>query len=311
MKRYLAFITCFVFGLSGLFAQTRVSVQLDTTDILIGDQFQYELILELSKNSELQSIDYAAIEQAEEIELIEQSGLDTISDRGNVLLMQRLTLTSFDSGYHKIPSVPVSILENGRPKTIRTNDLAFNVSIIPIASDTVSLAPIKTIIEEPLKFQDILPYLLIGVGIIALVMVIYYYLSSRKKEVKPPPSVIVPAHQVALEKLKALQSKKLWQQGKIKQFQSELTHIVREYLENRFEIPALESTTEETLQMVKKLDLATNWHDKLRDMFQIADLVKFAKAKPPADFHDQILIEAENFVFETKKDPDSEAVEQS
>ena len=100
-----------------------------------------------------------------------------------------------------------------------------------------------------------------------------------------------------------LKAEKLWQQGQVKTYQSRLTHIIREYLENRYNIPALESTTDEILHYLKKVDFDNQWKDKLQNILQIADLVKFAKAKPPVDFHDQVLKEAEDFVIATKVQP--------
>ena len=289
---------------SAVDAQTRVTAQLDKTDILIGDQLKYELILELTPNASLESIDYSPIENSEVVEIIEEGKLDTISQDNSLLLRQDLILTSFDSGYHKVPPITIQYLENGQSQTAYTNDLAFNVRTIPITNDQVKLAPIKGIVTEPLNFWDILPYVLIVIGVFVLGFVIYYLLKNKEQKGITTPKRVIPAHEIALKKLKALQTAKLWQQGNIKQFQTELTFIVREYLENRYRIPALESTTEETLQMVKDIqEVDHHWNDKLKDMFQIADLVKFAKAKPPADFHDQILIDAENFVFETKEKP--------
>ena len=104
----------------------------------------------------------------------------------------------------------------------------------------------------------------------------------------------------ALGKLK---EEKLWQQGQVKEYQSRLTYIIREYLENRYEVPALESTTEEIQRSLKQVDFDSSWKDKLSNILQVADLVKFAKAKPPVDFHDQVWKEAEDFVLATKKKP--------
>ena len=82
-----------------------------------------------------------------------------------------------------------------------------------------------------------------------------------------------------------------------------MTYIIREYLENRYEIPALESTTDEILRSLKDVDFDESWKHKLQNILQVADLVKFAKAKPPADFHNKVLQEAEDFVIATKVKP--------
>ena len=288
--------------------QIHVSAQLDTTKLLIGDQAQLQLFVQHGRDITIENIDLSVIEKAEKIEMIQKSGLDTINQSDDFILTQRIILTSFDSGYHWVPPIPVTYIQDGKKKTVKTNNLPITVSTIPIANDTTAIAPIKDIRREPLKFQDLLPYLLGGGLLIGLAALVFFLL--RRRQMQPDGSgrvtVQIPAHIIAQEKLEKLRSAKLWQQGKIKQFQSELTRIVREYLENRFGISALESTTEETLEKVQALQLEEGWVDKLRDMFRIADLVKFAKASPPADFHDQVLDDAERFIVETKPQPKAE-----
>jgi len=110
------------------------------------------------------------------------------------------------------------------------------------------------------------------------------------------------AHEVALEKIQLLRDKELWQQGKIKEYQSELTYIVREYLEERFEIQALESTTVEIVQELKQKDITEDHKAELTDMFRMADMVKFAKATPPVDVQSTLLNKAIQFVEKTKQE---------
>ena len=284
--------------------QIHVSAQLDSTKLMIGDQVQLQLFVQHGRDVVVENIDLSVLEKAEKIELIEKSRLDTINDSDDFILTQRLVLTSFDSGYHWIPPIPVTYIEDGKKKTVETNNLPLTVSTIPIPNDTIAITPIKNIRREPLKFQDLVPYLLGGLAVVGLVALILFLVRRRRREEKPAePVVRIPPHVIAQEKLEKLRAAKLWQQGKIKLFQSELTRIVREYLENRYGISALESTTEETLEKVEALKLQGGWVQKLRDMFRVADLVKFAKASPPADFHDRVLNDAERFILETKPQP--------
>ena len=111
-----------------------------------------------------------------------------------------------------------------------------------------------------------------------------------------------PAHEIALNKLKALSEKELWQKGMLKEYQSELTYIVREYLEKRYDIHALESTTAEIIRELKNEDISEDHKTQLSDMFRMADMVKFAKATPSLDIQSKLLNEAESFVSNTKKE---------
>lgn len=281
--------------------QISVSAKLDNNKMLIGDQIHLELIIEHASKIKLKDIDFSVLDTAKSVEVIDPGHLDTISSKDRFLLSQKLTLTSFDSGYHWVPPIPITYKEGSFEKIVETNELGFFVTTIPIKNDSIDIAPIKEIIEEPLKLEDLLPYFGGVAGIAAIIALIYYLWAGKKERiVRAPIKIERPAHEVAIDKLKSLKDAKLWQQGKIKEFQSELTFIVREYLENRFEIPALESTTEETLKMVEQNGVGQDWSNRLKDMFQVADLVKFAKAKPPVDFHDQVLGDAERFVLATK-----------
>ena len=291
----ILFSSCFSLYLN---AQVFVKAQLDTTSILIGDQIELQLTLEASKNATIKDVKLSVLDSVSAIEVIGKGQMLKIRDG---LFTQNLVLTSFDSGYHWVPPIPVIYEENGSLQTTQTNRLPLAVRTIPITSDTTSITPIKSIIKEPLKIQDILPYLLAIIGVIALAIGVIWWRRHQRKEtvpayVPPPP----PPHEVALQKIKQLREKQLWQKGEIKAFQSDLTYIVREYLENRFGVPALESTTESTLQYVRQLNISKVWPKKLKEMFYVADMVKFAKAKPPADFHHKVLDEAEAFIIETK-----------
>jgi hypothetical protein len=131
-------------------------------------------------------------------------------------------------------------------------------------------------------------------------LVVFLLRRRRRTATAPPPPPPRPAHELALEQLQQLRGAGLWQRGEIKAFHSQLSHIVREYLEGRFAIPALESTTDEILAALRRTDLAEEWRLRLRQMLQTADLVKFAKAVPPENVHEEQLGQAVDFVTATK-----------
>jgi LPXTG-motif cell wall-anchored protein len=295
-----------------LAAQVTVSAELDSSRIMIGDQVRLQLTVTHKPAVKVQKIDWTVLDEQDKIEVVAQGRLDTVSTSGDIILTQELILTSFDSGYHYIPPIPVSYIAGDQSGTVQTGRLALEVSTFPIKSDTAGLAPIKTIIGEPLRIQDLLPFLLLIVGVALLGMVVGYFLRRRrKKEAPPEPEVMRPAHEIAMKQLSELRDRKLWQQGAVKEYHSELTHIVREYLENRFEVRALESTTEETMTQLGDA-VESTWREKLRELLQTADLVKFAKATPPATFHDDMLERAEAFVRATKREeiPEEGALEE-
>ena len=167
--------------------------------------------------------------------------------------------------------------------------------------DSISMAPLKTIMTEPLTIEDF-RFLLIGLGILLLVAAGIFLLRrmrSKERIQKMEEAVIIsaPPHETALRKLRELKEKELWQKGQIKEYQSELTFIIREYLQDRFTMNALEMTTSEILREVPEF-VDT---EKLGNILQIADLVKFAKAVPGEEIHEKFMQMAFELVEETKR----------
>lgn len=297
-----------LFGLLVLFsqsaaAQVTVAAQLDSADIMIGDQVGLTLFINHAPGVEIDRIDWAPLDEVKEIEVLNYGTLNTVAEGSEVLLEQKLTLTSFDSGYYRIPRIPVFYKYDGKTGVEKSEQLAIMVNTIDAQSDTTQLAPIKNIVEEPLKLVDFLPYLA-GLAGLGLLVLLFFYLSNRKnrQEAPPQPAITLPAHEIALKKLEDLKQAKLWQRGEIKHFQSELTFVIREYLENRFEVPALESTTDEIAREFRRLDFDKDWKEKLISIFRTADLVKFAKAEPSIEVHQQALDNSESFIRETKSE---------
>lgn len=288
-----------------LFAQISTSAALDSTTLLIGDQVQLHIQVKHEADVTVQEADIAELEKAEGIEVLSVSEWDTL---GAGLLQKNVLITSFDSGYHFVPSIPIAYSRNGQQGTVQTPQLAFTVNVPP--ADTLELAPIKPIIEEPINVWDYLPYVGGALILLLLAFIAWYFWTYKPPAVESrQPVVPLQPHEIALQKLEALKKAQLWQQGKIKQYHSELTHIVREYVENRFSIPALESTTDEILQQLRPLDFWADWGYRLQEMLQAADLVKFAKAEPPQEFHNRMMTYAENFVQSTKPIPKVEELE--
>jgi len=305
-------IICWSAVLTSVAAQISVTATLDSTRMLIGDQMNIKLEVSYPVGGTISHMDLKVLEEAEKVEIITtQANWDTLTIAGKTTLKKNIVFTIFESGSFFIPAIPIDIQQNGRTSVLSTNELLVNVvDVVPVeadevAIDTVGIAPIKPIYQESMTFEDVAP-LLLAFLLIGIIGGLIYFLYRRAQNKKLPPKkkviVIEPAHVIALRKLETLKAEGLWQKGAIKEYQSQLTFIVREYLENRYGISALESTTYEILGDLKPIQLSEDWKQKLREMLELADLVKFAKAEPAEEAHDRLMGYAEEFVKKTKRD---------
>ena len=272
MNRILVYIAFFI-GAIGFSQENPVSIKTDTTSIRIGEQIQYKISV-----SEIDQVVFPELkmDSLRKVEVVESMTIDTLKDR----LEKRYILTSFDSGNYVIPSQEVLI----RNEKFLTDSLLINV--IPVQVDTLKqgMYNIKAIKSEPKTFDDyrhLLWWILLALALIAVAL---YFLLKKKKEKEA--LVFIPPIQEALERLKELDEKGLLKQHKIKAYYTELTDIVRTYIEKDIKIPALESTTNELIETIEdvnessSLNISKETIYELKSVLQSADLVKFAKSEP-------------------------------
>ncbi len=288
-------------GLSPAFGQATIKAALDSSRILIGDQIKLHFDISLDKKAQLLDVDFSVIDSTKGIEVLESRELQETPSESEKLYFTDYKLTSFDSGYYRIPPVVMHYLYNGDTGRVQTNELAIWVRTIPIQSDTTQVMPIKPILTEPLKFRDFMPYILIGISAV-LIGLLVYWLARKNKPGQPElPPTMPPPHQIALSRLRALEKAQLWQKGELKNYYTQLTEIIREYVEGRFNVPAPELTTEETLELLKRQTLSNEWITNLGYLLRSADLVKFAKAEPGISLHTEFLKNAVDFVHATRE----------
>jgi len=261
--------------------QNTPTAQLDTNSILIGQQTNFTIENKISNTSIWPTYEEFLVEG---VEIIQASKLDTTEN----IISQTFTITAWDSGSYYIPAIEFA-------KNSKTEGILLNVQAV-ILEEGAELKDIKQPIEEPIGWSNIWPYLAVF-----LIVLIYYllYLIKVKAEVKIKPQVIIPADVTALEELKALDKQQLWQSGKIKEYQSELSEIIRKYTENRFNFIALELVTDEILKELKSR-LNTEQLANIRRLLQRADLAKFAKSKPTDSENEESMTLAKQFVNNTK-----------
>ena len=280
-----------------------VSATLDSTTLFIGDQTDLHLRAtgEVGEQVTMPMLDKELISG---VEIVDRTIVDTLTLKdGRVQYDQYLTLTSFEDSLFYIAPLPFVSGDD----TVWSDGLTLNV-VQPFEMDTTDMAitDIKGVYKAPIWWWGIfrwvlLALLLAGVGVAGYYLITY--LQSRKREEEGNEVVtepLRPAEEVALEKLDAIKEKKIWQQGQVKEYHTQLTDVVREYIARRFEVSSVEQTSDETLRDIRPLlNERKDLYDQLRKMLTLADLVKFAKWSATPDENELSLRNAYTFVRET------------
>lgn len=295
MKGILTGTGIFLWFIASLAAQPRLSA--DRTEMLIGDQVNLELSFQLPEDARWANPDLTLPDTLTAIETIRESAPSVTTEGGWQKIVKSWIIAPFDTGYVRVPSLPVIMERNGRLDTFMSNDIPFRVEgVVP---DSTGLAPIKDILEEPKTWVDYL-WVFAILGILAVIFVAYRLLKARPGEAAVEETIVRPAHEVALEKLDMLAEEKRWQKGDLKGYYSALTYIFREYLEKRYQFPALESTSEEISMALKKSGLPEADRQEVQDFLLQSDMVKFAKAQPRVEVHPRLLELARTFILKTR-----------
>jgi hypothetical protein len=306
--RKILFLSLFiiVFSFQEVLSQpVKIEARLDTNSILIGDQLNLNIKINLPSKA---SVRWPLIGDTilGHIRVINRTRIDTTysPDHKLMTLHQGYLLTSFDSGFYAIPPIPFYTRElpDTSFKLAETETLLLSVHTLPVDT-TQAIKPIKGPIKIPITFREVAPWILLGILIVLLgyFSVIYY---RRRKKAEPifqiKPRVKFKPYEIALMNLEKLRAKKLWQSGKVKEFHTELTEILRIFLEEQFGTMAMEQTSDEIISsLTSKSALNQNSIDDLRKIFTLADLVKFAKAIPSPSDHEKSTELAVRFVNDT------------
>ena len=277
MKRKLAL---FLSLLSiAVWSQPKVTTSIDTVKNKIGTEFKLSLktnVDTLSKVKFPESKFFGALE------VLESYKVDTVKKGDRYELIKKYGLTQFDSGKYTIPRIPIII--NG--KTVYSDSLAIEISDVKVDTLKQKMFDIKDIATVKSPMGNWWIYVLVVIGLIGLGFLIFYLLKNRKPKAKAEVIVYKTPIEKATTLLQQLESKELWQKGAVKDYYSELTDIVRNYIEEEIKIPAMESTTSELIEGLrkaakqKKLKLSNDTVENLEKVLQQADLVKFAKVTP-------------------------------
>ena len=288
-----------------------VSASIDSTTLMLGDQTDLHLRVTQDASERVEWPVFGETLQPG-IEIVDRTIVDTVKmSDGRLQLNQYLTLTSFKDSLFAIEPIAFPMGED----TFWTEGLALNI-VQPFEVDTtLAITDIKDIEKAPIWWWGIFRWVLLALLLGGLGVGAYYawqwYRKNKKPEEEPvDPETLRPADEVALEKLDAIKEAKIWKDGKVKEYQTDLTDVVREYIGRRFDVQSTEKTSDETLRELKPILLkgeglqvtgdGKDLYAKLSKMLQLADLVKFAKWHTTPDENESALTTAYEFVNETK-----------
>ncbi|MFT4778104.1 MAG: hypothetical protein ACJAU0_000946 [Flavobacteriales bacterium] len=306
MKQLIVFFL-FACALNQSSAQIA-KLQLGSDEVRLGEQtilliyFQYRI-----DSGEGSNLIWPNLQDtlSKSIEIIGTGKVDTtlVSEEDPYLFQQSLQieLTSFDTGYHVIK--PLQFQFNG--VLVESNPALLHVQGMNL-DQTAEVKDIKSIRDVNYTLLDrLLPYwwvLLIVLGIVLL-----FFVLKKLKRSRPPlveetaTKEIIPAHITAIEKLTLLKEKGLWQKGLTKAYHTELTEILRGYIEDRFAVPALEQTSNQLLQDLRNYGISKSDLQLLPQLLRTADFVKFAKYKPIPEENEMAMKNALSFIEQTSE----------
>ena len=234
------------------------------------------------------------------LEILSVTLPDTLeSDSGNVFIRQKFEITAWEEGYYPIAPLKVWFIQGQDTLEVSSQPMLLGVYPVELAEDATPY-DIKPILKMPLSFMDVFRW----VGPILFVIVLFTGLAwwfMKRRRSRPQAESVwekpdIPPHIAAISSLESLKNKKLWQNGKVKLYHSELTYIIRMFIEKRFGLLALEMTSGEIILNIQVHFKEGDLTDSLRYILEIADLVKFAKFVPDPQQNEESMDLALEFV---------------
>ncbi|MDC6353040.1 MULTISPECIES: hypothetical protein [unclassified Robiginitalea] len=270
-------------GLQVALAQSLplVSSEVDTTAIRIGEQIRFTVRVEADTTAQVIFPDGQTFSPLETVEAFKT---DTTRRDNRLELLKTYALTQFDSGAYLLPSQRIEIDGKG----YFTDSLFVSVATVPVDTLEQNLYDIKPMVEvegNPWRWIRWLGWTLLVLLLAGGAL--YWFVFREKPLTEAEQEALLPPYDRALIELERLESTRYLIQDDFKGYYTELTTIVRAYLEEEVHVTALESTTEELITKLEllrdagQLNLDAETLNRFRRILQTADLVKFAKSKPP------------------------------
>ena len=281
--------------------KSKVSAKIDTTNIKIGEQIAYTITVETDT---LNIVHFPEDQTFSPLEMVEALKIDTSKNKDRHTLQRIYALTQFDSGAYTIPRQRIAINE----QAFFTD--SFKIKVADVAVDTTKqkmydIKPLIKVDKSNAKLWWTIFFVFLGLLIIG--GLVYWFVLRKKPLTEEEKVALLPPYDRAILQLKELENSRYLIQDEFKKYYSELTDIVRSYLEEDAKVSALESTTD---QLIEKLELLKDAGElnieeetilQFKKVLQTADLVKFAKSRPALTVAEQDREVIEGIVVKTKE----------
>jgi hypothetical protein len=281
----------------------RVQAEVDKSIITIGDRLNYTLTIDHQEGIRIEQPGPGA--NLGQFEIKDYQIHDPAKKNGNIIQKFEYEISVFDTGKFVIPPFPVAFFKSDTSRNfqiIQSEPIEIFVESV-LTADNRELRDIKPPQSIPFNLKKWLIYGLITLFIIVSTVATIYYINRRKKGIPLfRKEKIRPAHEIAMETLTELKNRwqYMLQKGEAKLLFTEISDILRKYLENRFFIKALEETTFEISQSLAEMEIGEKQQIMAIQVLEFADLVKFAKYIPDEGETENTFEMLEKFIDETK-----------
>lgn len=279
----------------------KVTSSIDRNEIKIGEQINFQITVEVDSTAQ---VVFPEGQTFFPLEMVEALMTDSIKKSTRIQLQKTYALTQFDSGVYTLPRQKISINDI----LYYTDSLKVGVATVPvdtIAQQMYDIKPLIPVEKSYAKLWQTIAWVLLGLVVIGGLL--YWFVFRKKPLTEEEKEALLPPYDRALLELKRLENSRYLIQDEYKQYYSELTSIVRSYLEEDVHVSALESTTDQLidkLEMMKdagELKLDTDTINQFKKVLQTSDLVKFARSKPEISVAEQDRKAIEQIVIKTKE----------
>lgn len=301
MKKHLIITLIILSFFQYLFGQENiVNTSLDTNEILIGEQTCLHISV-YTDQVNLKKVQFPILEDTliKGIEIIRQEN-DTNVTENFTEITKNITITSFDTNYYVLPKL--SIITG--IDTFKTDPQL--LSVTTLQGNNNPLNDIKNNIEFKYSFSDYLDrfiywfinnkWWIISISILIIILITVLIKLKTKSSIKKELVVLDPPHLEAYISLMKIKEMKLWENENLKPFYSQITEVLKRYLNRQFSIPTYEKTSDEIIKSLKFINLSKDEVTILYKLLTLSDLVKFAKEKPIESENIEVINLCENWI---------------